>query len=510
MKRLCVYLLGCLLFFFSQAVFAEDLLQVYQQALKMDPQFKSAEAEWLAARQLIPIARSYLLPNLSSNGAIAKAWNNNTVNDETTRFSGASRQYTLSLTQNIFNYQVWAQLQNAKAQSKEAFANYNAALQNLMVRVANAYFGVLQAYDTLQATEATKRSLVQQLQQTEEQYKVGLIAVTGVDQVKASYDLILAQEIANKNNVSDKLEELRAITGVFYTRLAGIKIDLPLVSPQPEDINAWVLVAARQNFTLQAAYFAMISAQENVQVQRGGHYPVVVAGASYAYDKESAINGGSIGDIQGTIPGTIKSTTVGIQANFPIYEGGIVTAQTRQASYQYAQASAQREQTYRQTTSQTRESYLGVIAGISKIKADRQSIASNQSSLNATKAGYTVGTNTIVDVLQQQSNLYTAQTTFAADQYNYLISTLNLKEAAGTLGVSDLAKINSWLDGEINLSAFDFNMTPPTYESNDSVTTTPPPAEKPKKPLPKKKSVKPKKTSHPTKYSEGPVDKASS
>lgn len=506
MKRLCVYLLGCLLVFFAQSVFAENLLEVYQQALKMDPQFKAAEAQWLAARQLIPIARSMLLPNLTSNGGIAKAWNSETINDETSSFSGASRQYSLTLSQNIFNYKAWAQLKNAQVQAKEAFANYNAALQSLMIRVANAYFGVLQAYDTLQATEATKRSLAQQLQQTQEQYKVGLIAITGVDQVKASYDLILAQEIANKNNVSDKLEELRSITGVFYTNLAGIKIDLPLVSPQPEDINAWVSVATRQNYTLQAAYYAMISAKENIQVQRGGHFPVVVAGASYSYDRESSINMGNINEVQGTIPGTIKSTTLGVQADFPIYEGGLVTAQTRQASFQYAQASAQREQTYMQTMAQTRESYLGVMAGISKIRADRQSITSNQSSLEATKAGYTVGTNTIVDVLQQQSNYYTALTTFASDQYNYLISTLNLKQAAGTLSVLDLAKINSWLGSDINFSAFDFNVNPPVYEDNASLpSASPTHARKPKKAYhhEKKSAASKKRSAVSSEYMEG-------
>ena len=157
------------------------------------------------------------------------------------------------------------------------------------------------------ATEANKRSLAQQLHQTEEQFKVGLIAITGVEQVRASYDLAIAQEIVNQNTVADKLEELRAITGVFYTRLAGIKINLPLVSPQPDDINEWVIVAIGQNYTLRSAFYAMIAAQQNVKVQRAGHFPVITGQASYTYDNESA-NQLGIGGGQRHFPGSRNHT----------------------------------------------------------------------------------------------------------------------------------------------------------------------------------------------------------
>src|SRR5262249_41689026 len=159
-----------------------------------------------------------------------------------------------------------------------------AASQNLMQRVSTAYFAVLEAYETLQATQATERSLAEQLHQTEEQYKVGLIARTGVEQVRASYDNAVAQEISDKNNVSNKLEELRAITGIFYTNLCGLKAGMPLISPKPADIDAWVKIAADQNYTIKAAYFGMMAARENIKVQRAGHFPVVTGTAQYSWD----------------------------------------------------------------------------------------------------------------------------------------------------------------------------------------------------------------------------------
>ncbi len=465
--RIINFFLAASITCWSVTGFAENLMEVFQQALNYDPTFKAAEAQFLAVNELIPITRGALLPQITTGGTLARLHEDI---DFITRqkFYDTSTQYNITANQAIFNYRAWAQLQNAKAQSKQAFASYSAASQDLMVRVANAYFSVLQAYDELMATEANKRSLEQQLHQTEEQFKVGLIAITGVDQVRASYDLAVAQEIVNQNTVADKLEELRAITGIFYTCLAGIKVNFPLVSPQPENINDWVLVAAQQNYTLLSAYYAMIAAQQNVKVQRAGHFPTITGSASYAYDNETAnqLGIGSGTSSGALVPETTRIATIGVNASLPIFTGGTVTAETNQAAWQYAQVSAQREQTYRNVTTQTRESFLGVLSGINKIKADRQSIHSNESSLSATKASYTVGTATIVDVLQQQSNLYSAQTQYAVDQYAYILSTLTLKEAAGTLSVKDMRLVNQWLGKNLDFSKFNFNVHPIQYASD--------------------------------------------
>lgn len=443
----------------AQPCFAVDLLMAYNQALQSDPQFKTAEGQWLATAQLNPMSRALLFPVITGPAGTARSHVDEMNGQRSTKFYQTTKQYGLNLSQVLFDYKAWAGLRNADAQVKSGRATYTAAAQNLMLRVATGYLAVLQAYDEWLATQAQKRSLAQQLQQTKAQYKVGLIAVTGMEQVKASYDATVAEEITNKNLISNKLEELRAITGTFYTQMLGVTADLPLTPPQPANINAWVDTAAKQNYTLQAANFAMVAARENIGIQRAGHFPSVSASGGYGYTNESnALTGSSA---SGPQPTDNRTASIGLSVNVPIYQGGLVLAETRQAAAQYAAASAQLEQTFRITLTQAREAYLGVMSGMSKLTADRQAIISNQASLDSTKAGYTAGNNTIVDVLQQQSSLYAAQTSYASDQYSYLLSILNLKQAAGTLSPQDLAEINSWLTRNVDLAAYDFNATQP-------------------------------------------------
>lgn len=446
--------------------YADNLAEAYRQAVGSDPTFKAQTAAFEAAQQLTPIARSYLLPSLTTNGTAGRGYVKQTFDGVTTSFYQDSEQYALNLNQVIFNYQVWSSLKNAKAQVKQAEATYNANAQDLILRVATAYLAVLQAYDQLQATQAQKLSLAQQLKQTQDQFDVGLIPITGLEQVKASYDTTIALEIANKNTIAEKLEDLRAITGVFYTTLHGINTKLPLISPRPDDINAWVDIATKQSYAVKAAYYAMVAARQNVNTQRAGHFPTLSAVGNYTYTNQSASLDGGVTAVS---PFINRNASVGVGVNFPVYQGGLVNAQTQQAASLYAEASAQLEETYRSTLAQTREAYLGVISGISKLKADRQAITSSQSSLNSTKSGYTAGTQTIVDVLQQQSDLYTAQTNYANDQYNYLVSLLTLKQAAGTLSPQDILMVNSWLTKPIDFSAYNFNTHQINYSSIDTI-----------------------------------------
>ena len=470
LKRLGFLMICLLAIVWPLPSLATDLVDAYKDAMQNDPTFKNAEALYLATREIVPIKASVLLPQLTSTASVQRA---HLVEEFSppplkVKFDQTTSQYQVSLNQAIFNLAAWQSVALANDQVKQAFANYNAAAQDLMFRVSNAYFAVLQAYDTLLATQSQKNALAQQLRQTEEQFKVGLIAITGVEQVKANYDTTIAQEIANKNAIADKLEELRAITGVFYTHIAGLSSKFPLVSPRPNDINAWARVAAQQNYTLQAATFNMAAAWENIKVQAAGNFPVVVGNASYSYQYQ---NPAVVTDVFAGKQ-VVKQAAIGASVNFPIYQGGLIQAETKQASFQYAQAAAQRDQTYRNILTQTRESYLGVMAGISKVKADKQAIISGQSSVDSTRAAYNVGTATIVDVLQQLTILYSAQSSLATDQYAYIISTITLKEAAGTLCGKDIVLINTWLGKEINFSAYNFNVITPAYWSERD--TTPP------------------------------------
>ena len=468
MKKWLFKIITCFSIFLTQTTFAEDLLTAYHQALNNDPQFKNAQAQWLANRELRKQSLALLLPTVSASATMSRTYDHQGTSNP---IFDNNKQVGLNASQPIFDYAAWAGLKGADAQVKQARANYDAAQQNLMIRVATAYLAVLQAYDQWEATHSQKESLKKQLAQTQAQYKVGLISIIGVEQVKASYDAVVAQEIANQNDISNRLEELRAITGNFYRKIASPYGELPLISPVPSNINAWVHIASKQNYTLLAAHYGELAARENIEVQRAGHMPSANITGNYVVSHDSDFVTGRLGL---AAPMTNQISGLSLTVKMPVYQGGLISAQTRQASYQYAGADAQTEQTYRSTLTATREAYLGVTTGINKLKADHQAVISNEASLNATQAGYNAGNNTIVDVLQQQSNLYTAKTTYTTDQYNYLLNHLNLKQAAGTLSSIDLAKINTWFQQAIDLSAYDFNSTPlsplPIQQVSERVT----------------------------------------
>ena len=439
----------------SITVSAKNLLQIYDLALQNDPTFKAAEANMMANKQALGIARSILLPSLDLRGSAARTFNKF---KPTGNFSDTDTKYAVSITQPIFNLVGWTSIRNANAIVKQAEATYNFAAQDLMLRVATAYFNVLQAYDNLRFSLAEQRALARSLEQNEERFKVGLIAITDVEQTRAQFDSVSAQVITDSNNIANRLEELREITGEFNNHLVGIKERLPLVKPDPTNINSWVDTANSQNYSLQAARFAMQAAKDNISVQSTTRWPVVNASGSYSYERHT--NGGNAGLSNN------NAVLAGVSVDFPVYQGGLVTANTRQATYQYAEAAANMEKIHRSTVADTRKAYLGVLSGIAVIKADKQAVISSQSSLKATEASYTVGTQTMFDVLNAQSGLYEQEKNLANDQYSYLISTLTLKQAAGTLSVNDLAIINSWLSKkEIDFTKYDTRQHVPSYQT---------------------------------------------
>lgn len=429
---------------------AANLIEVYQHALACDPTFKSAEAEYLAAKENVPIARSYLLPNLNLSGMLQRQMidvgtnlnNSPFIQNAAGTFYNTYTEYLLSLSQPVFNYSAWQSLSRASYQAKQAEATFAAAAQDLMLRTAQAYFSILQASDNLRYTAAQRKAVAAQLRQARHQYDVGLIAITGLKEAQAQYDTLVAQEIGAKNNLANAVEALRAITARTYPTLMGTNNRLPLVKPNPASIDQWVQTAEQQNYALLAAVNGASAAQQNIKMQQGGHLPVVNATA--AYESEDNTNGGFTA--QGSIgPAETRSAIVGLNLNFPVYQGGLVNAQTRQAAYLYQQAVSDMEYTHRSVIQEARNAYLGVITGINQLKADRQTIAANQASLKATLDGYEAGTRTMVNVLDAQSLLYQSQKTFSQDQYNYLTNILTLKRAAGTLSPTDLIEVNNWL-----------------------------------------------------------------
>ncbi len=446
LTRKLTHLIGVILFFVVSPLFAANLLQAYQKALVSDPTFKQAQAVWSADKENLPIAEAGYLPqfDFSANYDHMAFTRNNPV-AQTININGFYRTYGMNatLTQPIFNAQAWASIKTARASVKAATATYFAAEQDLMVRLVTAYLNVLRAYDKLRFTVANKRAVYRQLETAREKFKVGLIAITGVYDAKSRYDIAVAEEINDRNELNDRVEDLRAITGVHYKVLSGSSKDIPLITPRPNNINNWVHVALMQNYSLHAQLFTEMSARDRIHQVAAGGFPVVNLVGNWTQ---------SISTDHALSPNTnFRTATVGVQVNFPLLQGGLVVASTRQARYQYLDQVGRVEFTRREVVRLTRQAYLGVVAGISKVKADKQAILSARNALEATEAGYVVGTRTMVDVLNDLATVYDAQRVHADDQYDYILRIVELKQAAGTLSINDIVKINAWLDQKIKL-----------------------------------------------------------
>lgn len=437
--------------FVSHQAQAADLLGVYNLAYQNDPTFKAAQASWLASKENLSIGHAALLPQLTAAGDLARInydvegltaqtdHGGTALSPSSTKFTHNVTKYSLTLTQPIFNFASWAGVWGAQAMVKQAEASYFAALQSLIYRTATAYFNVLQAKDVLRFTQAKKNAIGRQLEETKHKYEVGLIAITDYETAKASYDAQVAAEIAAANDEANKLEQLTEITGTQITDFSEVDSKtMPLVSPQPEDIEQWVKAAEKQNYDLSAARFASIAARENIKAQLAGHLPVITAQGSYGYNYDNNNSGFDNFMRQ-------KTTAGNIAISLPLFSGGAVMAQTSQAQYQYQQATAQQEFVHRGVISQTRQAYLGVMSGISKIKADRQAVVSNQSALTSTEIAFSAGMRTMYDVLIAQTTLYDTEKNHAQDLYAFILQTLTLKRMAGILDLTDVKKINTWL-----------------------------------------------------------------
>jgi len=423
----------------SAASHAEDLLDIYRLAQKNDPQLRAAQAAYQAAKETKAQSRAALLPqvNLSAN----YTHNNQDITKTTNPYSTTgensynSTGYTLSLSQSIYHHDYYVQLRQTDANIAKAKAQFEAASQGTILRVAQAYFDLLAAQDNLTTAEASKRAIKQQLRQTQQRFEVGLSAITDVHEAQAGYDSAVAAEIAAQNQLDVARENLRAIIGRDPVALATLEDNVPLLMPDPANITDWVEQAKKENLSLLAAESASRVAAEEMNRRQAGHYPTLDLVANQSYNDSTDYDYGS----------ERTDTTIGLQLNVPIYSGGLTTAQTREARALYNQATETLEQQRRTTIRDARSAYLAVTTGISQVKARKQALSSAQTALEATQAGFEVGTRTAVDVLNAQQVRFQAQSEYYKSRYDYILASLQLKQAAGSLSEEDLAKVNNWL-----------------------------------------------------------------
>jgi outer membrane protein len=442
---------------------AKDLVGVYEDALRNDPQLHAADANRLASRESRPQAVAALLPQVQGSAAYTREHNSGNQDQLQVTpdyqlyvvplpYTGSTtgRQWALTARQNLFSWANWVRVKQANKQVAQAETNYAAAQQDLIFRVARAYFNVLTAVDTLGAQQASLQAFEAQFDQANQKYSVGVVASADVEESRAARDTASAAVIAAKRTLTLMEDRLQEITGEQYDALNKPTGDPPLNEPSPADETSWVNLSLEQNPALVASRLAAEIARDNVSIARSDHFPSVDVLAGRSYERDSGDYFYGRDTVQG-FGSKINDRQISLQVTIPLFSGGLTQSRVRQSQYLWIAAKSQLTQASRVAERQTRDAYLGVISGIARVRALRQASNSSATALQATEAGYASGSRTALDVLNARHTLVQTQTDYAASRYDYLLSRIELLLAAGTLERAELASINQLLTASASL-----------------------------------------------------------
>ncbi|KFX71437.1 channel protein TolC [Pseudomonas taeanensis MS-3] len=428
-----------------------DLITVYQEAADNNADLAAARADYQARREVVPQARSGLLPNLSAGATMTDT--RTAIDSPAITSSRSGTVYQANLSQPLFRADRWFQLQAAEATSEQAALELSATEQNLILQSAETYFAVLRAQDTLASTKAEEAAFKRQLDQANERFDVGLSDKTDVLEAQAGFDTARANRIIAQRQVDDAFQALITLTNREHGALEGILHSLPILAPTPNDAKAWVDTAAAQNLNLQASNYAVDAAEETLRQRKSGHAPTLDAVASYQKGDNDSLgfsNSSTSFAGQPRFNGDVEQRSIGLQLNIPLYSGGLTSSQVRESYQRLTQSEQLRESLRRQVVQNTRNLHRAVNTDVETVQARKQSIISNQSALEATEIGYQVGTRNIVDVLDSQRQLYNSVRTYNDARYDYILNNLRLKQAAGTLSPADLEALGSYLKPDYN------------------------------------------------------------
>ena len=411
---------------------AADLLDIYRAAQTQDAVFAGARAAQQAGQEKLTQGRALLMPSVNLNA-------NTTYNDVNAPY-GASRYnnhgYGVSVVQPLFREQNWAAYNQSELQVAITDAQFRGAQQDVILRSAQAYFDVLIAQDTVQLNAAQKAAIAQQLEQAKRNFEVGTATITDTYEAQARYDLILAQELAAANELELKRRDLQQlINAAEVPALNMLGAGFNPVAPEPAEVQKWVDDAQRNNVQVVSAEAAYQLAEQEVARSRGGHLPTVDLIGNYAKNTGCTF----------TTCGDTRSTSVGVQLSMPLFQGGAIQSKWREAEANREKAKQDLESARRNVALQARQAYLGVASGIAQVQALQQALKSSESLLEASKLGQEVGVRTSLDVLNAQQQLFSTRRDLYQAQYNYLVSHLRLKAAAGNLLEADLERVNQAL-----------------------------------------------------------------
>jgi len=422
---------------------ANDLLTVYREAFAYDAQFAAAKASLAAGKEKDAQGLSGLLPTI---GLYANTiWNeqDSTRGGPTTLSTDYnSNRWQVRLAQPIFRWQNFMAYRQGELGAAQAGVQFGLARQDLIVRVAQAYFDVLLAQEAVATTGAQKAAIAEQLESAKRNFEVGTATITDTHEAQARFDLATAQEIAAQNDLLVKRQALRAVVGKEYENLKALKSGVKLSPPQPNDIGKWVESAEQSGLSVQLGQLGLEIADKEIQKQRAGHYPTLDLVATRGRDRST--NQGAV--LSERLRYDTDSSTVGLELNLPIFAGGYVASKDREAVALREKAAADLDNARRQSALAARQSYLGVTSGLSQVNAYEAALVSSQSALESNKLGYEVGVRINIDVLNAQSQLYDTRQKLAKARLDTLVALLRLKSAAGTLSEEDVAAINSLLE----------------------------------------------------------------
>ena len=422
---------------FAVNSYATDLMQIFAEAQQQDAQLRAAHAQLQAELEAVPQSRALLLPDISisaNTATLDREFSGGSNNDLEERFN--TNGYSARLVQPLFRADRWYQLLAAQESSQQALAEYRNAEQELIIRVAEAYFNILRAEDNLSSAVAAETAFKRQLEQTQERFDVGLIAVTDVHEAQAIYDLSRVTRITQEEERDNSFTALETLTNQRYGDINTLDKGMPINGPDPVALQEWINLALDNNIALDATRHLVAAAKHEVKRQKSAHLPTLDAVASYSHNEEGGISFlGNESDIE----------NYALELNIPIFQGGGTRSRVREAHHRLTQAKENYENQYRLVKQDIQRQHRTVNSDVLRVKARQLALKSSQSALEATEGGYEVGTRNIVDVLQVRNNLFEAQRDYYNAIYDYILNSLQLKRIAGTLKVEDLESFNQWL-----------------------------------------------------------------
>lgn len=420
----------------SASAWGADLMSVYRDALQNDARFAAAKAQREAGQEKTIQGRAGILPGIGMSASTT--WNDNTYSGVDRSFN--SNAYGAELRQPVFNRAVWTQYEQGQLQTALANTQFEQARQDLIIRVSEAYFAVLNAQDATTALRSLREAATQQLELAKKSFEVGTVTVTDVHEAQSRFDLASAQLIAAENALEVARQQLAQITGKAPEGVAGLRAGVELGRPQPDDMRQWVSAAEADGLGVQAQQIATRIADREVTRNESGHLPTLDVVARYNQSDAGGSNFGS-----GRSENTLR--TIGLELNVPIYQGGVVSSRTREAAALLTKAEADLDDARRSSALAARQAYLGVTSGLAQVKALEAAEVSSRSALEANRLGYEVGVRINIDVLNAQSQLADTQQQLAKARYDTLIAQLRLSAAAGALNEEDVARLNALLTG---------------------------------------------------------------